>query len=245
MNNNKQNLLDELNIAKKYSGEIYTKVKKYQKIYGFEIGQGENDTWNNGADAFKHTFMQADIALKATAGISKALGDRHEEDGRKKMGQSAGEENMDKWNNAEGRRIAQKIAKQINNPALVKIYAYSGKLDDLIAEEVMKKMKKGELITNPFNDKRLYEKKSKGSSTGFAAPISDIPEGKIFTAEEIGDMSTDDFIKNEKAIDKQLNSLGIPKEHEAIKAVQDGSMIWVDPYKRDDGTQVRGYYRGK
>ena len=51
------------NFIKQYNNEIYAKTKKYQKIYGFEIGKGEHDTWNNEADAFKHTFMQADLHI--------------------------------------------------------------------------------------------------------------------------------------------------------------------------------------
>ena len=37
----------------------YMQKLKNIKIYGFEIGKDEKDTWNNEADAFKHTFMQA------------------------------------------------------------------------------------------------------------------------------------------------------------------------------------------
>ena len=36
---------------KEYNNEIYAKTKKYQKIYGFEIGTGSHDAWNNKADA--------------------------------------------------------------------------------------------------------------------------------------------------------------------------------------------------
>ncbi len=144
------------NMSNNYSSEIYAKTKKYQKIYGFEIGKGKHDAWNNEADAFKHTFAAADTALKSNAGISKLLGDKHESDGRNKMGQSSGEENMDKWNNAEGRKIAQKIAKDIGSIAAVKSKAWRGELDDIIAKEVMQKMKKGELVTHP-NDSRKYK----------------------------------------------------------------------------------------
>ncbi len=185
------------NFIKQYNNEVYAKTKKYQKMYGFEIGTGEHDTWNNEADAFKHTFMQADLAIKYTLGISKYVGDIHEKDG-KKQGQPQSEENMDKWNNAQGRDIAKEIEKEINNFVLLKMYAHSGKLDDLIAKKVMERMRAGKLITHP-SDKRKY--------TGFAANIEDeayIPDGKIFTAEEIGKLSTEDFQKFEKYIDKQL-----------------------------------------
>ena len=142
-------------VRQSYNNYIYEQTKKYQKKYGFEIGEGSHDAWNNEADAFKHTFMSADMALKTNAGISKYKGDEHEIEGRNNMGQSSGEENMDRWNNAEGRKIAQKIAKEIKNPFVLKAYALSGRLEDRIAEEVMHKMRKGDLITHP-NDKRRY-----------------------------------------------------------------------------------------
>lgn len=100
-------------------------------------------------------------------------------------------------------------------------------------------MRAGKLITHP-SDKRKY--------TGFAANIEDeayIPEGKIFTAEEIGKLSTEDFQKFEKYIDKQLKEFGVPYEHQAQAEVAKGSMIWVDDYTRQDGTPVKGYYRRK
>ena len=40
------------NFIKQYNNEIYSKTKKYQKIYGFEIGTGEHDAWNNKFDVF-------------------------------------------------------------------------------------------------------------------------------------------------------------------------------------------------
>ena len=95
--------------ASNYSSEVYAKTKKYQKKYGFEIGKGNLDTWNNEADAFKHTFAAADIALRYNKNISEVMGNIHELQGRITMGQSSGEENMDKWNNEIGRRIAKEI----------------------------------------------------------------------------------------------------------------------------------------
>ena len=136
--------------ASNYSSEVYAKTKKYQKKYGFEIGKGNLDTWNNEADAFKHTFAAADIALRYNKNISEVMGNIHELQGRITMGQSSGEENMDKWNNEIGRRIAKEI-KEENRNKLIK----RSELDDKIAEKVMEKMRNGELITNP-NDTRKY-----------------------------------------------------------------------------------------
>lgn len=49
------------NFIKQYNNEIYAKTKKYQKIYGFEIGKGEHDTWNNEADAIMLCIYQQKI----------------------------------------------------------------------------------------------------------------------------------------------------------------------------------------
>ena len=118
-----------MSYGNEYSKKIYEKTKKYQKIYGFELGTGEHDTWNNEADAFKHTFGSAEIALnKGGTHISKAVGDFHEWQGRKDMGQSAGEENMDKWNNKIGRDIANEIRekyKRMKNQRLQRVFGKS------------------------------------------------------------------------------------------------------------------------
>ena len=226
------------NFIKQYNNEIYSKTKKYQKIYGFEIGAGEHDTWNNEADAFKHAFMQAFLTIKYGKTMGLIGGYLHERNGNKYYSQSKGEENMDKWNNAQGREIAKEIINEYN-PTLIKMYKNSGRLDDLIAKKVMERMRAGKLITHP-SDKRKY--------TGFAANIEDeayIPDGKIFTAEEIGKLSTEDFQKFEKYIDKQLKEFGIPRENQAKDMLSNGYLIWVDDYTRQDGTPVKGYYRRK
>ena len=81
-----------------------------------------------------------------------------------------------------------------------------------------------------------------GKPMGFAA---DIPENKIFTAEEIGKLSTDEFSKYENYIDKQLETYGVPRNYQAQQDVINGDLIWVNSYTRDDGTEVSGYYRRK
>ncbi len=65
----------------------------------------------------------------------------------------------------------------------------------------------------------------------------------IFTREDIKNMSADEYLKNEKAINYQLKTIGIPSQVQANQAVQSGGMIYVQPYTRADGTSVKGYYR--
>ena len=85
---------------------IDSKVEKYYKIYHFNMDyNGQHRSYNNEADAFKHTFMQADLTLKFDENISKLIGDDHEN----KPNNDPNEMNMDLWNNRQGREIGIKI----------------------------------------------------------------------------------------------------------------------------------------
>lgn len=202
MSQNGNNYLDKIKPAKWYGSYVFKETSKYQKDYGFEMGTGKHATWNNEADAFKHTFMQAQLGLYFGQHAAKALGDKHERDGNKKMGQPKGEENMDKWNNAKGREIAREIINEYGPIATIP----SEKINDIIAEKVMEKMRNGDLITDP-SDKRRYQEG--GSSTGGAAPA--------YTREQIGNMSSEEFAQHEKAIMEQWGKMGIPSESDLPK----------------------------
>ena len=266
--------------AKKYNNYIFDATTKYQKQYGFDIGTGAHATWNNEADAFKHTYMQAQLALWAGKHAAKFAGDFHEWQGNKDMGQSKGEENMDKWNNAQGREIAKEIILEYGTVATVP----SRKINDIIARKVMERMRSGKLITTP-NDTRIYEE---GVITGNAAPIQQsftreqiggmTPEefqenlplieqqlkdglikpqaqdysgylnpvsgnSKLFSRELISQMSGDEYTANESAIMAQLQAIGIPTDNELETASLRCGTVYVKPYTRADGTEVRGYYR--
>ena len=241
-------------LSEKFKNEMYAKTKKYQKIYGFDIGTGEHDTWNNEADAFKHAYMQAIAQFDWGSIVSTIGGYYHEIDGLK-SNQPYEEANMDLWNNEIGREIGRNMKNFIMGKR--KSEYPREKIEDMIADEIVKRMKNGELITNPkdnrsFVNKKLgvYEinklRKQFKTFTGYASNIeNDIPENKIFTAEEIGNLSTKDFQKYEKHINNQLKNYGIPRNIEADEKVQTGDLIWVNSYTRDDGTKVCGYYRRK
>ena len=66
-----------LNPETLFSNRMIYDTIKYQKKYGFEIGKN-NSTWNNEADAFKHAYMQAALAIRGTQYLAKKLGDGHE-----------------------------------------------------------------------------------------------------------------------------------------------------------------------
>lgn len=80
--------------------------------------------------------------------------------------------------------------------------------------------------------------------SGYRNPVTGSRE--IYSREDIGAMSTNEYTDNEKAITAQLNSIGLPTNVELENARQSsGGLIYVESYTRSDGTQVRGYYRSR
>ena len=221
-----------------YSSKLYSKTKKYQKIYNFNLGTGKDDTWNNEADAFKHTFGSAELALKYYLPTSQTVGIYHE---FKQKNNPPYEENMDNWNNYQGREIAKEI-KQHFNKLEIKALIDNGRMDDIIAFRVMEKMKKGELITNPFEDKRSYKNLKKYSSQDFGLNVD---HKRIITREELAQMPLDKYSEQEEFVYELLNLGNIMSQREAEQSFNSGELIWVDDYFRDDGTHVSGYYRRK
>ena len=254
MNKNNTNIINF--IPKKYGSYIFDETIKYQKIYNFDIGTGEHATWNNEADAFKHAFMQAQLALWTGKHISKKLGEFHEYQGNKFMGQSKGEYNMDTWNNRQGREIAQEILQQYGILSTIP----SEKINDITAKKIIQRMKEGKLILSP-KDKRNYKNYNcYNTPTGQAAPIENTKSqlsgytnpltgnNRIFTREDVGAMTPEEFAKYEKEIDAQtefFNGTMPTNEDLQREAFINGEVIYVNSYTRADGTYVKGYYRTK
>ena len=67
-------------------------------------------------------------------------------------------------------------------------------------------------------------------------------DNRLYTAEDIGEMTNREFLDNEKAIDYQLNNLGIPRR---ANLAGNSDVVYVHSYTRDDGTEVRAHYRSK
>ena len=65
---------------------------------------------------------------------------------------------------------------------------------------------------------------------------------KIYTAEDVGKMTAEEFMENEKAINYQMANLGIPRESELTG---NPDVVYVHGYTRDDGTEVKAHYRSK
>lgn len=203
-----------------------------------------------------------------------------------------GEWNMDSWNNQQGREIAREIQKEYGDKFM---HLPQQQRDDIIAGKIMYRMRNGQLITNP-NDQRKYKGfienfvndlkniqetnlpftptrgiggvQNNGVPLGFAADIelNSIVQpqqdqsglfgytnpltgnNRIFTREDVGAMSSDEFAKYEKEIDAQIKSMGgsMPTNgYLQREAMTGGAVVYVDSYTRSDGTEVKGYYRSR
>lgn len=65
---------------------------------------------------------------------------------------------------------------------------------------------------------------------------------RIFTAEDIGEMSYKEYQQNEKAIDYQINKLGIPRRNQLN---ENPDVVYVHTYTKDNGTEVKAHFRSK
>ena len=65
---------------------------------------------------------------------------------------------------------------------------------------------------------------------------------RIYTAEDIGNMTSKEFAENEKAINYQMENLGIPRQSDLTN---NADVVYVKAYTREDGTKVKAYYRSK
>ena len=75
--------------------------------------------------------------------------------------------------------------------------------------------------------------------------FKDIDNNRVFTNEEIGQMSTNEFERLENFINQQVTAGKIMSDAQARQQVQTGNLIYVNSYTRSDGTEVKGYYRSR
>ena len=157
---------DKLNLGKIYGNWVLDDTKRYQKRYGFEIETGKEATHNNEADAFKHAFMQAQLTLFAGKHAAATAGFFHEWQGNKNQGQPKSEENMDNWNNLQGREIANEILKEFHLQYVGHMgsSAFMDKIKDIIASKVIERMQAGKLILDPSGRRMPRHKLIKHSS---------------------------------------------------------------------------------
>ena len=72
-------------------------------------------------------------------------------------------------------------------------------------------------------------------------------ENRIFTREDLAQMSQEEFDKNEKAIMAQVRDFKgtMPTNEDMRRETLSGGVVYVNPYTRSDGTEVKGYYRSR
>ena len=120
-------------ILEKYVEHLNSKVEKYYNIYHFSM-EPNHTSHNNEADAFKHTYMSAELTVYLGSKIAYMIGKMHEDNNKYNTPE---EYNMDMHNNSKGIEIGKTI----------KFGIFKKNLDDIIAEKVMQYMNNGELIT--------------------------------------------------------------------------------------------------
>ena len=75
--------------------------------------------------------------------------------------------------------------------------------------------------------------------------FKDIDNNRVFTNEEIGQMSTDEFERLESFINQQVVAGKIMTDARSKTTSSGRNLIYVNSYTRSDGTPVHGYYRSK
>lgn len=209
---------------------IDEETKDAQKKFGFQINTGKNPTWNNEADAFKHAFLSWYLSYYHGDDEAKRLGNMHEDETPNAPWY---ERNMDLWNNKIGREVAFEMKEGLGDDYDL--------LGDNWAKErakriIWEKMKKGELITNPFTDWRRFENMELDLLKDTDRIDTDM-DFKKFDA-KTKELRAKNYI--EQIIDSDWQ---IPTKENLDKRVQSGELIYVEDYTRGNGTKVHGYYR--
>ena len=65
---------------------------------------------------------------------------------------------------------------------------------------------------------------------------------KIYSAENMLNMTLDEFLSRDKELIAQYKSIGVPNDNELSSS---GNVVYVHEYTRDDGTEVRAHWRSK
>ena len=90
-----------------------------------------------------------------------------------------------------------------------------------------------------------FQPKMISGGISYNVDYRDIDKNRVFTNEEIGEMSKEEYERNENFIEQQLKLGRIMPKAQAEEKVKSGDLIYVNSYTRDDGTEVSGYYRRK
>lgn len=129
-----------------FTKQMVAVTSRATKKYGLKLND-KGQAVNCEADAFRHAYMQSYLSYKYGNFVAKKLGDYHEKGRDPNIRLDT---NMDLWNNQIGREIAEEIRKEKGKVIKEDLFEY------LASEKIMQKMEKGELITDPYKDKRKY-----------------------------------------------------------------------------------------
>ncbi len=98
------------------------------------------------------------------------------------------------------------------------------------------------------NESAIMEQMAKGQIRSAAPDYSNFKnphngDDRIYSREDIQAMSTKEFEENEQAIYAQMKTIGVPYNSELAENAKRNGVVYVRAYTRDDGTEVKGYYR--
>jgi hypothetical protein len=88
--------------------------------------------------------------------------------------------------------------------------------------------------------------KQKSGLFGYTNPLTG--SNHIYTREEVGSMTSEEFATHEKEIDAQTEYFKgtMPTNSDLQReAITGGGVVYVNSYIRAGGTKVKGYYRSK
>lgn len=100
--------------------------------------------------------------------------------------------------------------------------------DDYIKNKIFYYMQKNQDAQNSFDP-------------NYNANVNDI----TFADEDISKMTSSEFSEVEHIINNQLENNRFLTKNEGQNQVQQGKLIWVDEYVKEDGTKVKGHYRAR
>lgn len=118
-------------------------------------------------------------------------------------------------------------------------------LNDLMVNPLEKQQTSNVILQELDVDKvENQSSHSESGLSGYANPLTG--NNRIFTREDIGSMTPEDYAKHEIEIQAQMNTIGVPTNGDMKReSMAGGGVVYVNSYKRSDGTEVKGYYRSK
>lgn len=136
----------------------WNEAEHYARLYGISPSKDNDGAW----DAFRHAYASAAMSRERSPWMAHAFGDANEilGDRYQSQPQYSFDKHMDRWNNAVGRRLAEGAAD-----------------NDEIADRIHDAFKKGDLITDPFQDARYY------TGPTLLPSLSDYDRNRIYEGE--------------------------------------------------------------